>query len=97
MIFIVWWCIEKLQGGGFHEICSQGYITGNWYTYHINGVMQKKYGSSALALDLHFFCINLDSKVHGANMWPIWGRQDPGGPYVGPMNFAICEAIDIMS
>ena len=28
-----------------------------------------------------------DSKVHGANMGPIWGRQDPGGPHVGPMNF----------
>ena len=27
-----------------------------------------------------------DSKVHGANMWPIWGRLDPGGPHVGPMN-----------
>ena len=25
-----------------------------------------------------------DSKVHGANMEP-----DPGGPHVGPMNFAI--------
>ena len=30
-----------------------------------------------------------DSKVHGANMEPIWGRQDPGGTHVGPMNFAI--------
>ena len=30
-----------------------------------------------------------DSKVHGVNMRPIWGRQDPGGPHVGPMNFAI--------
>ena len=30
-----------------------------------------------------------DSKVHGANMGPIWGRQGPGGPHVGPMNFAI--------
>ena len=30
-----------------------------------------------------------DSKVHGTNMGPIWGRQDPGGPHVGPMNFAI--------
>ena len=27
-----------------------------------------------------------DSKVHGANMGPTWGRQDPGGPHVGPMN-----------
>ena len=30
-----------------------------------------------------------DSKVRGANMGPIWGRQDPNGPHVGPMNFAI--------
>ena len=32
-----------------------------------------------------------NSKVHGANMGPIWGRQSPGGPHVGPMNFAIWE------
>ena len=30
-----------------------------------------------------------DSKVHGANIEPIWGRQDPGRHHVGPMNFAI--------
>ena len=30
-----------------------------------------------------------DSKVHGANMGPIWGRQDPRGPHVGPMNLVI--------
>ena len=30
-----------------------------------------------------------DSKVNGANMGSIWGRQDPGGPQNGPMNFAI--------
>ena len=30
-----------------------------------------------------------DIKIHEANMGPIWGRQDPGGPHVGPMNFAI--------
>ena len=29
------------------------------------------------------------SKVQGANMGPIWGRQDPGGPHVGPINFVI--------
>ena len=34
-----------------------------------------------------------DSKVRGANMGSIWGRQDPGGPHVGPMNFAIWEII----
>ena len=28
-----------------------------------------------------------DSKVHGANLGPIWSRQDPGGPQVVPMNY----------
>ena len=32
-----------------------------------------------------------DSKVHEGNMGPIWGQQDPGGPHVGPMNFAIWD------
>ena len=32
-----------------------------------------------------------DSKVHGANIGPIWSRQDSGGPHVGPMNFAIWD------
>ena len=34
-----------------------------------------------------------DSKVHGANMGPTWGRQDPGGPHVGLMNFAVLGRI----
>ena len=33
-----------------------------------------------------------ESKVPGANMGPIWGRQDPDGPHVGPMNFVIWVA-----
>ena len=31
-------------------------------------------------------CVFPDSMVHGAF---IWGRQDPGGPHVGHMNFAM--------
>ena len=34
-----------------------------------------------------------DSNVRGANMELVWGRQDPGGPHVGPMNFAIWAAL----
>ena len=30
-----------------------------------------------------------DSKVHGASIGPIWGRQDPDGLHVGAMNLAI--------
>ena len=32
-----------------------------------------------------------DSKVHGDNMGPIWGRHDQCWPHVGPMNFAIWD------
>ena len=35
-----------------------------------------------------------ESKVHGANMGPIWGRQDPGGPQVGPMNFVMLGGME---
>ena len=30
-------------------------------------------------------------------MGPTWGRQDPGGPHVGPMNLAIREGLDKMA
>ena len=35
-----------------------------------------------------------DWKVHGANMGPVGGRQDPGGLYVGPMDLAIWGHLD---
>ena len=38
-----------------------------------------------------------DSKVHEAKMGPTWGRQDPGWPHVGPMNFAIWDVCIIRS
>ena len=34
-----------------------------------------------------------DNKVQWANMGPIWDRQDPGEPHVGPMNLAIWEGL----
>ena len=36
-----------------------------------------------------------DSKVHGASMGPIWGRQDPDGTHVGPVNFAIWVVTEV--
>ena len=32
-----------------------------------------------------------DSKVRWVNMGPTWGRQDPDGSHVGPMNLAIWD------
>ena len=43
---------------------------------------------------LHCIYSSPDNKVNGANMEPIWGRLDPGGPHVGPMNFAIWVDFD---
>ena len=37
-----------------------------------------------------------DSKVHGADMGPIWGQQDPGGTHVGPMNLVIWDGTDLV-
>ena len=34
-----------------------------------------------------------DSKVHGANMGPTWGRKDPGGPHVLHMNLAMGDVL----
>ena len=36
-----------------------------------------------------FYQPDPNSKVHGANTGPIWGRQDPGGPHFGTMNLVI--------
>ena len=38
-----------------------------------------------------------DSKVHGANMGSICGRQDPGEHHVGPMNIAIWVYSEVCS
>ena len=32
-----------------------------------------------------------DSKVPAANMDPVWGRQDPGVPHAGQINFSIWD------
>ena len=41
--------------------------------------------------DLLITHANPDSKVHGADMGSTWGRQDPVGPHVGPMDLVIWE------
>ena len=45
--------------------------------------------NQAMAYGITLLHTTPDSKVHGAYMGPIWGRQDPGGSHVGPMNLTI--------
>ena len=37
-----------------------------------------------------------DSKVHGTNVGPIWGRQELGGLHVGHMNLVISVGMKII-
>ena len=48
---------------------------------------------SIVSVGAQYVCYIPDSKVHGANMGPTWGRQDPGGPHIVPMNFAIWDTV----
>ena len=56
------------------------------YYYMVRFPNFKGYGA---VLRVQSTFTNPDSKVHGANMGPIWGQQDPDGSHVGLMNFAI--------
>ena len=46
-----------------------------------------------LVIFLTLIYMKPDSKVHGANMGPTWGRLDPGGPHVGHVKLAIWERL----
>ena len=96
---------------GHGVLCSiQGPTVNSWY-YQSHQPSQSDYiveGKTCFNIKISFGSIGItmimrrqfwdhsDSKVHGANMGPTWGRQDPGGPHVGPMNFAIWDLIFIM-
>ena len=52
---------------------------------------ERRYNLDGIREVITYNCMGYapDSKVHGANMGPTWGRQDPGWPHVGHMNLAI--------
>ena len=60
-------------------------VTLDWAVVYIE---QSSNISKWLHVPLFHYDSSPGSKAHGANMRPIWGRQDPDGPYVGPMNIS---------
>ena len=75
-------CLNKLPSqqtrGRWHEMCLRPFdVT----------VMPTEFHDTIHSMQSRTKCP--DSKVRGVNMEPIRGRQDLGGPHVGPMNFAI--------
>ena len=72
------------------DVRLTGHQSMGWYISRHRWFTTTNMNSSAKYL-LYCRKNNPDSKVHGANMGPTWGRQDPGGPHVGPMSFALWE------
>ena len=68
-------------------ICPNSYSKFCWSWYYMLSVLV----SSLFVMAVGSGRAIPDSKVHGANMGPIWGWQDPDGPHVGPMNFGIWD------
>ena len=68
---------------------------GSLTTHYVRCAVWRMYSGDVFARFLHGPVTDNtpDSKVHGANIGPIWGRQDPAGPHVGPMKFAIWDRI----
>ena len=66
----------------------------DWQNYDIFNSRYLSTNQFTVKLDQHAVNFNYpDITVHRANVGPIWGRQEPGGPHDGPMNFAIWEGM----
>ena len=77
------WCLNSHTIAGFelHSATPMQFTSVSWYeSKYIELLIYDKVASPVP-----------DSKVHGANMGPIWGLQDPGGPHVGLMNLALWD------
>ena len=60
------------------------------YFWHFNSCVCREY----ILPNMYLRITIPDNKAHGANMGPIWGRQDPSGPHVGSMNFALWDDLN---
>ena len=67
----------------------------HWYRHRTNGDVVLYWSATyrewtaSSASKSHTRHGALMARLMGPTWGPIWGRQDPGGPHVGPMNFAI--------
>ena len=83
--------IDMGWGGGLMQIVYTWMSNRNAALYH--AAMRLSNFKGIRSYKLHISLLQdmvPERKVNGTNMEPFWDRQDPGGPHVGPMNFAIC-------
>ena len=92
-----WWLLLKDISSFTHDYPSQRSRNSDLWRFFVFSP-NRLFEFTRTVDDLR--CLNVhvvipDSKVHGTNMGPIWVRQDPGGPHVGPINLAIWNGIRI--
>ena len=80
---------------GFHKTKSINQFYYYCWVFGLSLVLSINLGNF-FSMEMGFYFMTVaregpDSKVHGANVGPSWGRQDPSGPHVGHMNFAIWD------
>ena len=81
------WCQLEHFRPKLNRFCNNSVSTYKWARDDVT--TSGTFSSDAICLHRPLYCTITDSKVHGANMGPTWGRQDPGGTHVGHMNLAI--------
>ena len=90
-------CVSEERGNPVGHIFNRT----KWRTFHIHFQMHFLGRKRVFSIQINFVPRHPhgkkypDSKVHGDNMGPIWGRQDPGGPHIGPMKFAFWVSIGL--
>ena len=86
------WCYIPCSPATLDRAC---WLCWPGWLYHLQGSNHEVPGKQ-WALHWHgWLCWSViihNSKVHGANMGPTWGWQDPGGPHVGHVNLAIWDS-----
>ena len=88
-----WWPSDILEALSHREPASRGRYGGRVASddgmttdcLGFHHVLMRLFGG----IDTCAFGNYPDSNVNGAYMGYTWGRQDPGGRHVGPMNLAI--------
>ena len=94
-----WWWIGTQRNTGNSQHRTRTPVAWLCIPSHPLNWMHGQQGSLLWYLEQQLWCAldisqvlpkdSPDSKVHEAYIGPTWGRQDPGGPYVGPMSLAI--------
>ena len=92
---------RALQHNEYIKMVSLGESIGSLIPAHSSVIFARKWFSvlptphySTTEAKINDYDLHVSySKTHGANMGPIWGREDPGGPHVGPVDFVIWDSI----